>query len=606
MADARRTTRHRSRRRALSDAAAVIGDSLEFGALLTDKNGRVLHCNDRALTLLRAADFNDLQSRLAAVFGDDLAFPLLRGAEGESNQGGAWMRDGESPVWLRWWACPAQGLADSALLLLADETARKLSEEELKLEQQRYLLVLDATSHALFEWDLQLNKSRFAGPWHELFGLRPGSDAVGLRFVRESMLEADRQRVWPRLEQCAESGELFREEFRLTRADGRLTWLEMTGRSVRDAQGAPWRMIGNLQDIGQRKQLAQALKLEVIGRMAGGIAHDFNNLLTIMQGHAELLEMQGVKGVQPILDAARRGALLTRQLLTFARRQVVMPQVLELNAAIAAEADLLERALGDEIEIAFTPSPRPAHVRLDPGQLQQVLTNLAVNAREATPHGGRFELSVAVEGAVTLRVRDTGRGIEPAHLPHVFEPFFTTRENEGGTGLGLATVRSIIEHAGGTIDVESAPGQGACFTIVLPTAVPASGAPADQPHAPSGGSATILLVDDNPDVRLITRKLLERAGFRVIEAIDGEHALHNAAHQPIDLLLTDVHMPRLNGLDLADRIAQLYPGVKVAFHTADTEDDALRARVQSLRALYLQKPFPPATMVQRLHELLSR
>ena len=379
------------------------------------------------------------------------------------------------------------------------------------------------------------------------------------------------------------------------------------------------------------EHLRQAQKMEAVGRLAGGIAHDFNNLLMVLNGYSEVLTTK-LDPAGPlhhhaleISKAGERAAALTQQLLAFSRRQAIDPQVFDLNGRVAAMRSLLARLLGEQIELITTLDSGLGRVRADRGQLEQVIMNLAINARDAMPQGGTLTISTAnVElhrprsgshstiqpGAyAVLTVRDTGHGMDADTLSHIFEPFFTTKAEDKGTGLGLATTLSVVAQSGGSIDVRSVPGQGATFSIYLPQVTDAANAPTEPEPAgaPGTGSETILLVDDMETVRSLARRCLEEAGYRVMEASHGAEALTLSARhtEPIHLLLTDVVMPQMNGPELADRLVRAHPETKVLYMTGYTDDVLFQQGRPEWKAHLLQKPVSPTTLIRKVHELLA-
>jgi signal transduction histidine kinase/CheY-like chemotaxis protein len=378
-------------------------------------------------------------------------------------------------------------------------------------------------------------------------------------------------------------------------------------------------------------QLEQAQKMDAIGRLAGGVAHDFNNLLTVILGRTDILlhplkpEDPMRRGIELIQRTAGRAADLTRQLLAFSRKQVLEPVVLDLSAVATDMKDMLGRLIGEDIALLTTPTPGLGRVKADRGQIEQVVMNLAVNARDAMPQGGRLILETAnVDlddeyvrrhvGArpgphVMLAVSDTGTGIPREIQAQIFEPFFTTKEQGKGTGLGLATVYGIVKQSGGYIEVDSEPGQGTVFRIYLPR-LDAAAVTVDRsvrPAAVAGGTETILLVEDEEGVRELARDILRASGYTVLEARNGAEALLLCErHQgPLDMLLTDVVMPRMSGRELAERLAPLRPELSVLFMSGYTDDAVIRHGVLAAGTAFLQKPFTPAALVLRVRETLD-
>jgi len=378
-------------------------------------------------------------------------------------------------------------------------------------------------------------------------------------------------------------------------------------------------------------QLEQAQKMDAVGRLAGGVAHDFNNLLTVILGRTDILlhplkpEDPMRRGIELIQRTAGRAAELTRQLLAFSRKQVLEPIVLDLSAVTTDMKDMLGRLIGEDIALLTAPMPGLGRVKADRGQIEQVIMNLAVNARDAMPQGGRLVLETAnVDlddeyvrrhvGArpgphVMLAVSDTGTGVPREIHAQIFEPFFTTKEQGKGTGLGLATVYGIVKQSGGYIELDSELGQGTTFRIYLPR-LDAEVAPVDQsarPVVPAGGTETILLVEDEEGVRELARDILRASGYTVLEARNGAEALLLCErHQgPLDMLLTDVVMPRMSGRELAERLAPLRPDLSVLYMSGYTDDAVIRHGVLGAGTAFLQKPFTPAALVLRVRETLD-
>jgi CheY-like chemotaxis protein len=357
--------------------------------------------------------------------------------------------------------------------------------------------------------------------------------------------------------------------------------------------------------------------MEAVGRLAGGIAHDFNNLLTAISGYSEFL-ISGTddprlrRHAEEIKRAAGRAAGLTGQLLAFSRRQVLNPRVLDLNATVVDMDMMLRRVIGEDVELLTMLDPTLAPVRADPTQLEQVILNLAVNARDAMPDGGSMTIettNVTVEDTafVELRLTDTGVGMGADELQQLFDPFFTTKD--GGTGLGLATVYGIVEQSGGRIEVESSPGLGASFRILLPAAGSAVEPAGAEPEAPAAanGEETVLLVEDEAIVRRLVAEILESNGYSVLQAGDGPSALELLRRHTggVDLLLTDVVMPDVNGRDLAERLAVISPSMRILFMSGYSDEAVYRHGVISPNAAFIEKPFTERTLAGKVREVLD-
>ncbi len=378
------------------------------------------------------------------------------------------------------------------------------------------------------------------------------------------------------------------------------------------------------------QQFRQAQKMEAVGRLAGGVAHDFNNLLTVIQGYGDLLlaaeaDPRKRARLEQMAKAAGRAVALTRQLLAFSRQQVLDLRVLDLNAGIADVSSMLRRLIGEDIELATVLAPDLGHVKADAGQIEQVLMNLAVNARDAMPDGGQLTIETANvvldqgyagrHGAavrpgpyVMLAVSDTGIGMDAATKEKIFEPFFTTKEKGKGTGLGLAMVYGFIKQCGGNIWLYSEPGSGTCFKIYLPrvdaaVAETAAASPAER----VSGTETVLLVEDEENVREFAREALSESGYRLLEAGDGAQALALLAAAPgsIHLVITDLVLPGMSGRELAERARAAHPAMRLMFISGYTDDAALRRGIAGGGALFLQKPFRAPDLLAKIRQALD-
>jgi len=415
-----------------------------------------------------------------------------------------------------------------------------------------------------------------------------------------------------------------------TKSGEQRVWLHSINRIDLDGQEC---VISSQKDVTEQKtlekQLRQAQKMEAVGQLSGGIAHDFNNLLGVIIGYSELLEEQlgenhkQQKNVGEIKKAGQRAASLTRQLLAFSRQQVLEPRVLNLNVVVAETEKMLQRLIGEHIELTTCLAADLGQVKADPGQIEQVMMNLVVNARDAMPEGGRltvetcnaeldeayaFQNAPTIPGKyVALLVTDTGVGMDVATQAHIFEPFFTTKEVGKGTGLGLATVYGVVKQSGGYIWVYSEPGIGSTFKVYLPRVdapVEKSGVSSGE-STPEGGTETILLVEDEDSLRTLTRTLLEQGGYTVLEANGGNEAMEIARQhrEPIDLLLTDMVMPGMGGPEVARNLVLIHPESKVMFMSGYTS--FTRRGMLDPDAILLQKPFTRDALLSKLREVLD-
>ncbi|HUK62071.1 MAG TPA: ATP-binding protein, partial [Dongiaceae bacterium] len=421
------------------------------------------------------------------------------------------------------------------------------------------------------------------------------------------------------------------EEFRNVVEVGSLAF-ETCFTPMRDEQGDVTGVIGLATDVTERRELEQQLrhaqKMEAVGRLAAGVAHDFNNRLTTILGYSSLLLQresgEPAHGLREIKRAAERASELTRQLLAFSRRQVVEPRVIDLNRAVAQVEEMLGRLIGEDIRLRFVPATAPAWVRADLGQLEQVLMNLVVNARDAMPRGGTIDIEIGnvtlgeplEQGDVvlpagpctTLRVRDSGCGMDTATLARIFEPFFTSKAFGQGTGLGLSIVYGIVQQSGWHVAVHSRPDAGSCFVITLPRAAqPAECNDATSAPDPGAGTETVLLVEDEDPVRALAHEMLESQGYRVLAAASGPEALglverHAGA---VDLVVTDVVMPGMDGGELVHHLTRARPGLRVLYISGYSDDALVRQGVSEADCAFLQKPFTCEAFVAKVREVLD-
>jgi CheY-like chemotaxis protein len=369
--------------------------------------------------------------------------------------------------------------------------------------------------------------------------------------------------------------------------------------------------------------------MEAVGRLAGGIAHDFNNLLTVITGRSRLLLGRLApddplrRGVEIIDATAERAGLLTRQLLAFSRKQVLSPAVLDLNEVVTGVTDLLRRLIGETIDLDVRLAPSPGRVRVDRGQIEQVLVNLVVNARDAMPRGGRITIEtsrvvptaprdggppgLAPGSSVRLAVTDTGTGMDAGTRARIFEPFFTTKEPGKGTGLGLATVYGIVTQSGGRLEVESEPGAGSAFTIFLPCVGEGADTPSAGSLAPERGHETVLVVEDETEVRALVHRVLEEHGYVVLGAGRSAEALRIVERHPgpIHLLVTDMVMPDMSGAALAERLAALRPQMAILYMSGYTDYGATTPEGRRPGIAFLQKPFTPEALAHQVRAVLD-
>jgi PAS domain S-box-containing protein len=512
---------------------------------------------------------------------------------------------------------------------------RKRADEERGRQQGFLRQVIDLNPNLIFVKDWggrftlvnQALADLYGAPVEQLIGKRDAdfnsnADEVE-RFLtddREAMLTGE-----PRL---------IMEEPNTDARTGARRWFQVIKVPLRSADGAP-QVLGVATELTQRKelesQLRQAQRMEAVGQLAGGIAHDFNNVLTAILGYTLLLLRDPAlpaaqrEDVQEIHQAAQRAASLTQQLLAFSRKQVLQPSVLDVTEIVDGMKTLLRRLIGEHIALVTVPARQPLHVRADRGQLEQVIVNLAVNARDAMPAGGTLTIEtegVELDGVfvaahpgsqagahVVLTVGDTGIGMDAETRGRVFEPFFTTKPVGKGSGLGLATVYGIVKQSGGYVEVSSVPARGSTFRVYLSrVAAQAVAPPPRATETPRGGRETVLLVEDEAGVRHLARRALQGFGYRVLEAGNGEEALSLARRvtEPIDLLLTDVVMPEMGGRELALHLVRERPSTRVLYTSGYTDTPVLQDEIRNAVASFLPKPYTPEELARKVREVLDR
>ena len=504
---------------------------------------------------------------------------------------------------------------------------RKRGEEALRASEAHHRTILENIGDAVFIADPQGRYLDVNPRACELTGY--SRDELLQLTVSDTYPAQDRDAAALRIVDVA-GGRAAVTERPLLRKDGAILVVESNARRLSDG-----RLLGAVRDITERKrleeQLRQAQKMEAVGRLAGGVAHDFNNVLTAIFGYADLLNEELPDGHQARLDldeirkAAQRASSLIRQLLAFSRQQVLQPMVLSLNDLVEDIQNMLVRLIGEDVQLRLGLSPSAGNVRADAGQIQQVLMNLVVNARDAMPTGGKLlvetantELTeqyaeahqpVAPGAYVMLAVSDTGSGMDAETKARIFEPFFTTKEKGRGTGLGLSTVYGIVKQSGGYVWVYSEPGRGTTFKIYLPRVdEPAEPlAPPQREARTLTGTEIILLAEDDEMLRPLSKGLLERLGYRVLEAENAIRALALAdAHAgPIHLLVADVVMPGGSGRELARRLANSRPDTRVLYVSGYTDDAIVHHGMLEPGLNFLQKPFTPATLARKVRDVLD-
>lgn len=529
-------------------------------------------------------------------------------------------------------------------LLYAD---RSNVEEALRESVERFDLAVQGASEGL--WDRTITpkdiveshdpdaKAFYSPKFVEMLGYKE-DDFPNIAISWESRIHPDdHARVIKCFDEHIHNQVPYDVDYRLQTRNGAYRWFNSIGQAVWDGRGVPIRMAGCLRDITERRlleaQLLQSQKMEALGTLTGGIAHDFNNLLTAILGYTQLGMMtispseRVAENLKEIEKAAERAAGLTRQLLTFSRSQVTTPKIISLNEMVLDIDNMLRRLIGEDVEMITLPGHQLGYVKIDPGQMEQVLINLVVNARDSMPLGGRIyvetqnEKIAADEAAhsadltegeyVSLTVRDTGSGISPDIIERVFEPFFSTKEPGKGTGLGLATCYGIVTQVGGHITVDSQPDEGSAFKIYLPVAEEVAGflPMRDESGYLPSGTETILLVEDEPAVREVASHVLNDQGYRVLLAENGLEAIRiveEMRDDHFDLLLTDVVMPLMGGRELAQKLRDMYPEVKVLYTSGYAGHSIGHHGMLSDGSDYMQKPFTPSVLARKVRQILDR
>ena len=520
--------------------------------------------------------------------------------------------------------------------LLLDISEQKRKEEMLQKSESKFRTIFErvALGTALVSIDGQLVETNPA--LREM--LRYGEEELRNRVFNEFIHPEDAA-IDVDLDQELIAGKRdhYQIEKRFIRKDGGVVWCQLNVSFIRGGQQERPFTICMVEDITERKRLEtqffQSQKMETIGRLAGGIAHDFNNLLTVIKGYTQLTLNHIQEGdpcrenIEEIKSAAERAAELTNQLLTFSRRQILDMKVLDLNTVVRGLEKMMGRIIGEDIEMFTVLDDHLGRVKTDPGQLEQVILNLVVNARDAMPAGGklaietanvvlddtyaRTHIGVTPGSYVMLSVSDTGYGISPEIKELIFEPFFTTKEEGKGTGLGLSTIYGIVKQSGGNIWVYSEPGRGTTFKIYLPRIEEETGAlpvQDDTDHLPKG-KETVLLVEDDPSLRALAARILRYQGYKVLEATNGHEAIGIArenVQEKIDLLLSDVVMPHMGGRELVKRMKTLHSEIRVLFISGYTEHAITYHAGLKPGTPFLQKPFSPTALAKKVREVLDQ
>jgi PAS domain S-box-containing protein len=542
----------------------------------------------------------------------------------------------------REWTVEEQSFASSLadLLAIAVQTHKRFQvEQKLQASEELRELAVQGAGIGVWDWDLSTDTLQVDERWAAIRGYPLAEAPAARAFWLQLIHSDDLPELTAKIEQYF-AGEipLYQTEYRTQTKDGQWKWVLSRGKVVEwDEADHPVRFLGTELDITDYKhleqQLRQAQKMEAIGRLAGGIAHDFNNVLTVIISYSDLvlkrndLEARTRLRVEEIKKAGERAALLTQQLLTFSRKQVMTTVVLDLNLVVTEMDQMLRRLIGEDIDLHRTLAPEPCWVKADPVQVEQVIMNLVINARDAMPIGGKIAIETSLvrrpnnasplhqrtpgQAYVCLSVADSGVGMDVETQARIFEPFFTTKEAGKGTGLGLSMVFGIIQQHNGWIEVDSKIGHGTTFHIYVPCAQPTLQNHPVQPFVPDAvlaGEETILLVEDEEQIRVLAGIALQEAGYSTLIAANGQEALALARQHkgPIHLLLTDVIMPGMNGVKLSEEVDALYPAIKTLYISGYADSKLTFPLLESTgRTAYLPKPFTPGLLTQKVREVLD-
>ena len=637
----------------------VLTEDLPIGVVIHGPNAEILLSNAKALELLGLSE-DQLLGKTSfdpswdVIHEDGTAFPgpthpsvqalatrrpvrgVVMGVHRPTAQDRAWLLVNADPK------LDPDGQVEQVLVTFADITDRKRVEAAVEDSERIRRLALQVGRIGAFEVDLATGRGHWTDELAEIWGIPPGFEGDFAAYCWAHTHPEDLPTVRAALDRGRSSLEVFEMDFRVLRADGDVRWIRWLGQLLHVVAGGPLTAVGVNQDVTDRKgaaaekarlelELRQAQKMESVGRLAGGVAHDFNNMLGVILGNVEFALAQvgptvpWREDLEEIRSAALRSADLTRQLLAFARKQTVTPKVLDLNAAMAGILTMLRRLIGDDLQLTSLPGRDLWPVRVDPSQVDQIITNLCVNARDAISGVGTLTIETAnvnldddycaahaesIPGDyVRLTISDDGRGMDEETRMRLFEPFFTTKVMGKGTGLGLATVYGIVKQNHGSIEVDSEPGRGTTFKIYLPrhqtTPLPARMEEVSVP--PVRGHETVLLVEDATAVLKVSKRMLEQLGYVVLSAGTPGEAMRLAKEHAgeVQLLVTDVVMPEMNGRDLAENLLSLYPGLKRLFMSGHTADVIAHHGILAEGVHFLQKPFSKEALAAMVRQALD-
>jgi PAS domain S-box-containing protein len=622
----------------------ILFDQSPVGVYIFDRDLKVTQCNKRMVEILQTSYDNIIGFNIRDLKDKSFLPVTEKTIQGENSyhEGLYQATTSQAQVWLSQHFSPLYDVRGNVLggIGVAEDITERKRVEAALIENERMLSTLLSNLPGCSyrcrndeNWTLEF----ISDGVFTLTGYTP-DDYVLNRIVSRGELihPEDRDRVWDEVQAALERFEPFELVYRIITKSKDERWIWEKGRGIYSSTGELSHLEGFITDITEKKQLEEMLhqtqKMEAVGRLAGGIAHDFNNLLTIIISYCDLLlscsviDKKQQQNIREIQRAGEHAAALTSQLLAFSRKQVLQPKVLNLNEVVTDIGKMLRRLIGEDIELVTTLETGLGRVKADPGQIEQVIMNLVINARDAMPAGGklliqtanvcldetftRANLDVNPGQYVMLAVSDTGHGMDKKTLSHIFEPFYTTKQLGKGTGLGLATVYGVINQSGGHISVDSEINRGTTFKIYLP-------AVEDSPERkqenipvkkrPQGVPETILIAEDQDEVLTLVGMILNDAGYKILEANHCDVASQICAAYPerIHLLLVDMVMPKMSGPELADRLMALHPEMKIIYMSGYTDDTINQYGVIKQGKAFLQKPFTPTDLLNKVREVLD-
>jgi two-component system cell cycle sensor histidine kinase/response regulator CckA len=620
-----------------SERANRILESIADGFYSLDRDWRFVYVNRRAAEAMKRPRESVVGLKLWDLF------PQLNGSVFQREFERA-MRE-RKPVTIEehsllsesWLLVRVYPTEEGLSIFFEDVTAKHVAAIALQESEERLRLATDVGKFGIWDWDMVRNRVSWSPRLYEFHGISREQFGGTVEAFRALVHPADAARVAQGIKTAVETHSEFQSEFRTIRPDGEIRWLLTNGRVVYDADGKPIRMLGATQDVTQRREgeerLRQAQRIDAAGRIAGGVAHEVNNQMTVVLGLTEFMlrspeltpELRA--DTVQIRRAGERSALITSQLLAFSRRQVLWPTLIDLNRIITDFERVLRKTAGEETTLILRLTQDLPLVLADRAQMEQVLLNLTLNAGDALqPNGGTLtietsvrqfspdyiaakpEVVIAAGPYVMIAVTDTGTGMTPDVLSHVFEPFYTTKPVGQGSGLGLSSVYGIVKQSNGYIWVYSEPGLGSTFKIYLP--VPRESpslAPAEPASVPAGGRETILVVEDEPDLRGLCIRMLQEMGYQPVEAANGREglAILRRPGSRVDLVLTDIAMPVMGGGEFGSLVAREFPGLPVLYMSGYTDADIVARGLLEANVPFIQKPFTPDVIAQQLRNVLD-